>query len=77
MVEMSPRLSFKGYKFSMALYRNIDTVKGLVAIIAGYSYLTGFQWEQFVLALSASVIGLAGKLLADAVDYFFKEVEIK
>ena len=72
----SPRLSFKGYKFTEALYRNKDIVKALIMLITGYSYLTSFDLTQFLLALSASAITLVGKLILDAFDFFFTEVDL-
>jgi hypothetical protein len=72
----SPRLSFKGYKLSEALYRNKDLVKALIVLITGYGYFTGFELSQFLIALSTGVLALTGKLLLDAADYFFTEVDL-
>jgi hypothetical protein len=75
----SPRLSFKGYAFGVALYRNKDAIKNIVAVLGTYStYLgvTGFDWIAFLLALGGAVLVLGYKLLQDAVDYYFTEVEI-
>jgi hypothetical protein len=71
----SPRLSFKGYHFPTALYRNIDSVKAILAIIAGANFFSGFEYKTFLISLAAGGVALAVKLLADAVDYYFKEVE--
>jgi len=71
---VSPRLSFDGYRFSMALYRNIDSIKGIMALIAAANFFSGFDWMGFLLSLGAGVVALLVKLLADAVDYYFKEV---
>lgn len=70
----SPRLSFKGYKFKEALYRNKDSVKNIVAIIGTYgTYLiaAGFDWVAFLIAIGAGFVALAYKLLQDAVDFYF------
>lgn len=72
----SPRLSFKGYRFAEALYRNKDLVKGLIVIIVGYSYMTGFDFPTFAAAVGAGVIALAGKLVLDAWDYFTSVVQV-
>lgn len=75
-VQVSPRLSFKGYNILIALDKNKDLVKGLVAVIAGYSYFNGFSLPAFWTAVGSSVVVLAGKLLVDAIDYFFSEVTL-
>jgi len=72
---ISPRLSFKGYKLSEALYRNKDLVKGLVVAITGYSFIIGFDLTQFLVTIGVGLAGLIGKLLLDAVDYYFTEVD--
>jgi hypothetical protein len=71
----SPRLSFEGYSLPTALYRNIDSIKAIVALIAGANFFSGFDWELFGISLASGFVALAVKLLADAVDYYFKEVE--
>jgi hypothetical protein len=75
----SPRLSFKGYSFGQALFRNKDTVKYIVTILTGFStYLgvTGFDWKTFGLAIGLGVATLLGKLLSDAVDFYFSTVDL-
>lgn len=75
----SPRLSFKGYKFREALYRNKDTVKSAFAVLGTYgTYLgvTGFEWKAFLLAVGMGLVFLAYKLAEDAVDFYFTEVEL-
>lgn len=72
----SPRFSFKGYQFSEALYRNKDSIKGILALLAGINTFTGFNWKTFLLSLGVAFVGLGVKLLADAVDYYFSEVQI-
>lgn len=72
----SPRLSFKGYRITEALYRNKDLIKGLLVLITGYSYLSNFDLRQFLLAVAGSGIILIGKLVLDAFDFFFSEVEL-
>lgn len=75
----SPRLSFKGYNLGTALYRNKDTVKLITAAITGYNAFiisgAGFQWKAFLISIGVAFAGLLGKLLTDAVDYFFTEVQ--
>ena len=72
----SPRLSFKGYRFTEALYRNKDTVKLVLVAVTGYSYLVGFDWMPFTQSVAAGFIALAGKLVMDAFDYYFSKVEV-
>lgn len=72
----SPRLSFTGYKFSEALYRNKDTIKGIIALLAGINTFTGFDWKTFGLTLAVAGIGLTTKLITDAVDFYFSDVEL-
>jgi hypothetical protein len=73
---MSPRLSFKGYNFGIALSKEVDSIKALVAIITGVNFYTGFDWKTFLLTLAAGTATLAAKLIANAIDFYFKEVEL-
>lgn len=73
----SPRLSFKGYSFPKALYRNKDIVKALLLFIVGYGYFQGFVLSAFLSGLGMSTAALAGKLVLDAFDYYFSEVELQ
>jgi len=73
----SPRLSFKGYRFGEALYRNKDSVKGLVAILGGVNVALGFDPKALGLSLSVAVVGLGIKLLSDAVDFYFSSVPLE
>lgn len=68
-------MSFKGYKITTALYRNKDALKALIILITGYSYFTEFKLETFLVALGLASSALLGKLVLDAFDYFFTEVE--
>jgi len=72
----SPRLSFKGYRFTEALYRNKDSVKGLVAILAGINVVTGFDYKTMLITLAGGAVGLAVKLVSDLVDFYFTEVDV-
>ncbi len=76
----SARKSWKGYSFSEALYRNIDSIKGIVAIIGGLNFasvfVAGFDWKTLLLTVGTAVFGLVVKLVADAVDFYFKEVDL-
>lgn len=72
----SARLSFKGYRFSEALFRNKDTVKAIIALLAGVNTIIGFDWKTFGLTILMAFIGLGVKLLTDAVDFYFSEVEL-
>ena len=72
----SPRLSFNGYSFKEALYRNKDNIKVIVAILAGVNTFTGFDWKNFSMSLGLAVIALGVKLLSDAVDFYFSTVEL-
>jgi hypothetical protein len=73
---LSPRLSFKGYSFGTALYRNKDTLKAIVGLLSAIQVATGFDWKTLGVSLGTALIGLVVKLLADAVDYYFSEVEL-
>ena len=72
---LSPRLSFKGYNFPTALYRNKDSIKAIIAILGGINLATGFDTKIVLISLLSSVFALGVKLIADAVDYYFTEVE--
>lgn len=72
----SPRFSFKGYKFSEALYRNKDLLKGVVVLVTGVTSFVGFNWRTFGMSVGAALLGLVGKLVLDAFDYFFTEVDL-
>lgn len=75
---LSPRNSFKGYNFSTALYRNKDAIKLTIGILGTYgTYLSvaGFDWKSFLIALGLGLLNLCYKLIQDAAEYFFKEVE--
>lgn len=71
----SPRLSFKGYKFSEALYRNKDSVKIITAILSAVNLAT-LDWTVLVSSLGLAVVSLGIKLVIDAIDYYFTEVEL-
>lgn len=73
---LSKRLSFKGYSIKEALGRNVDTIKGIIAVISGITVLTGVNWKSFLITLGAAFAGLGVKLLADAVDFYFSEVQV-
>lgn len=72
--------TFEGYSFSVAMYRNKDNIKGLVTIITGWNAFlisnTGFDWKAFGLSIAIGVVTLCGKLLSDAVDFYFSEPEL-
>lgn len=76
----SPRLSFKGYSFKKALYRNINEIKTIVTLLGTWttyvSTTTGFDWKAFVAAVGIATSALVIKLFSDAVDFYFKDVEI-
>lgn len=73
---ISPRLSFKGYRLSTALARNKEYFKALILLITGYNYMTGFDFLTFCYSIMGAVIVLVGKLLMDAYDFYFTEVDI-
>jgi hypothetical protein len=76
----SPQMTWKGYRFSEALYRNIDSIKAIIAIIGGLNFASilsaGFDWKTLGISLGAALAALMVKLLADAVDFYFKEVDL-
>jgi hypothetical protein len=71
----SPRLSFKGYNLGVALSRNKDYIKSIVALFGTINVVT-MDWKVFLLTLLGMGVSLVGKLLIDATDYFFTEVEL-
>lgn len=68
--------SFEGYSFNEAILRNKDAVKAILAIITGANFFVGFEPKTFLISLGAGVVTLAVKLLVDAVDFYFGEVEL-
>jgi len=72
----SPRMSFKGYSFTVALYRNKDALKAIFAIVAGVNVVTGFDWKIFGLTIAGAASTFVGKMLLDAFDFFFGETTI-
>jgi hypothetical protein len=72
----SPRRTFKGYKFNVALARNKNEIKAIVAIIGGVNFAVGFSWHDFFTSLAAGVLALVVKLIGDAVDYYCTDVTI-
>lgn len=72
----SPRLSFTGYSFGKALYRNKDAVKGVVAVLGTVNIANGFDGKMLVLSLGGAVLFLALKLIQDAVDFYFSDVKL-
>jgi len=76
MDEISKAGSFAGYSFQEALYRNKDAVKAILAIITGANFLVGFDLHTFLITLASGGIALATKLLVDAVEFYFDEVNL-
>ncbi len=72
---ISYRYSFKGYDVLTALYNNKDLIKTILGIF-GTINLLSVDWVVFFTTLGVSVGTLAIKLIIDALDYFFTEVEI-
>jgi hypothetical protein len=72
----NPRLSFKGYSLATALYRNKDSIKGILAILGGINFVLGFNWKTLLISLAGAFSALLVKLITDAVDYYFSEVTI-
>lgn len=72
----SPRLSFKGYSLPLALYRNKDAIKAIIAIIAAINVVGPVDTRKFLLQLAVAGFGLGIKLLQDLVDFYFTEVEL-
>lgn len=73
---VSPRLSWKGYHFSEALYRNKDTLKGIIALVGGVNVAIGFDWKTFAITVGGAFVGFAVKLVVDAVDFYFGEIDL-
>jgi hypothetical protein len=72
----SPRLSFKGYNISEALYRNLDSIKGVLALVTGVNFFAGFDYKTFLLTVGAASVALLFKLVEDAVHFYFAEVDL-
>jgi hypothetical protein len=72
----SPRLSFKGYKLSEALYRNKDSIKAVVAVLGGVNIVIGLDWKTLLLTFTATLGTLIVKLIVDAIDFYFTEVNL-
>ena len=73
--KISPRYSFKGYNIFEALFRNKTEIKVLIAAIGGLTAYTG-DWKTALIGIGVCAAGIVTKIAADAVDYFFTEVEI-
>jgi hypothetical protein len=76
---VSPRLSFKGYRIGQALYRNKDFIKSIIAILGTVNIamgVSGIDWAVIAWSLGGAVLTLCIKLLSDAVDYYFSEVQL-
>lgn len=71
----SPRKSFKGYDFGVALYRNKDMIKAIVALF-GTINIIETDWKVFGITLAGALLTLAVKMAQDAIDYYFTEVDI-
>ena len=72
----SARLTFSGYNFKEALFRNKDSIKAIIAILMGINVAVGVDWKIVLISLGAGVASLAVKLIADAVDFYFSDVEL-
>lgn len=72
----SPRLSFKGYQLGIALYNNKDAIKALVALLGVINVGVGFDWKTLGISFAGGFLALVVKLIIDAVDYFFTEVDL-
>lgn len=75
-MSISPRGNFKGYDLKVALLKNKDSVKAVLTIIVGASVIVGVDWKQFLMLLAGSIIALGSKIVWDAFDYWFSEVEV-
>lgn len=75
--KLSPRLSFEGYSFKKALYRNKNELKALLAVIVGYNFVGGVDLQKLLLSLATAGLALSSKLVWDAFDYYFTEVKVE
>jgi hypothetical protein len=77
---LSPRKSFEGYSLVMAIYRNKDSVKNLIGLLSGINvaalFMAGFDWNTLLITFGAAFVSLIIKLVQDAVDFYFTEVEL-
>lgn len=69
------RYSFKGYDIFTAIYNNKDLVKAILAIFGTINFIS-MDWRVFLTTLGVSVGALAVKLVIDALDFYFTEVEL-
>lgn len=76
----SPRFSLRGYDIRIALANNKDTIKSILAMgttaAGALTALNGFDWKTLAFAFAGALGILVTKVLADAVDYFFTEVQL-
>jgi hypothetical protein len=73
---ISPRLSWRGYNLGIAIAKNKDSLKSVIAIIGGANIMLGFDWKTLGITVLGGIIALVVKLVGDAVDYYFTDVEI-
>ncbi len=68
------RYSFKGYDLFTAIYKNKDLVKAILAVFGTINFIS-MDWRVFFATLGISIGTLGIKLIIDALDYFFTEVD--
>ena len=75
---VSKRLSFQGWRLSKWVDHNKGTIKGVIVALVGlFNYeLTGFL-EPGVREIVTGLVVLAGKLVADSIDFYVSEVDDK
>jgi hypothetical protein len=73
---LSPRLSFKGYSIREALFRNKEYIKAILVVISGFNFYTGFDWKKALFSILAGIATLGVKMIIDAIDFYFTEIEV-
>jgi len=71
----SYRYSFKGYDIFTAIYNNKDLIKAILGLF-GTINLLSMDWAVFFTSLGILVGTLGVKLIIDALDFYFTEVEL-
>jgi len=76
---ISPSGSMKGYNFWVAVARNKEALKLVVAALGSFTTfltITGFDWKAFIIAVIIAIAGFAVKMAQDAIDFGSTNVEL-
>lgn len=73
---ISPAGSFQGWQFYVWLKRNKENIKLLAAALGGALMYTLSPYPFFTTATVSAITGATGKLVLDAVDFYFTDVKL-